>query len=1227
MRNSSTLGFILFWVLFSSPSFGQATKEWQAKDVAYSLTLLGDVGDDTAKSSAVLQTVKKLLILDKTSKKGVVFLGDNLYPNGLHKKESKYRKEDELRLNAQLDAVNIDDIDLVFIPGNHDWDRQGDEGFKKIQRQEKYIQNYIEKGNVFRPSHGCPGPDVVKLANGLVLVAIDTQWWLHKYERGSGEADECDVRNTDEFMVLFKDVLKKYRGQNIVVVGHHPLYSNGEHGGYFPAKDHLFPLLAANEKAYVPLPVLGSVYPLYRKFISHNQDIAHPVYQQMKNELVLAMNEYDNITYVAGHEHNLQYTQRGSLHHIVSGSGSKTTHLKMNGDLNFGAEKKGFSKLTYLKNGALWLEFYTEDDNGAMQLAFSQKLFDGKTKMQAGKKVQKKSYAGQSVQVIPDSTYAASPMKELFFGKLNRATWTQPITVPVLDIHYEKGGLTPIKKGGGQQTVSLRLQGADGKEYVLRGIKKSATFLTGRSLRGTIAQDVLYDGMAGSHPYASVVIPPLAEAVGVMHTNPKLVVVPNDSILGDYLAEFGGMLCLFEERPNDDMSDIQGFGGSNKVMGHSDVLEKIHTKHHHSIDQEYMLRARLFDMLLGDWDRHDDQWRWARFKSDDKTIYRAVPRDRDQAFFKFDGAVPTIANRKWMIRKFQTYGADIRDIYGQNFNARYFDRTFLTQATKADWLKAAQCMKQSLSKEEIENALAELPEEAYKLEGKNISEAMEKRRDILPELAMRYYKVLAKSVDVVGTLNKDYFEIIRKENGEVEVNVYKQKKGKKIEENRSYHRVFYPNETKEIILYGLDGKDVFHEMHEGKAVAQSILIRIVAGDDKDQFINTAKTKNFFAKTHVYDVKGKRDIEGNGKTKWDIKSETNAYDYDRKSFKKDKVMPLVSVGYNPDDGVILGPGLKYTAHGFKKSPYKFYHKLLVNRTFAAKGYNIYYDANYTEILGPLDLGVEVKVNAPLFYDYYGIGNRINISGTDDVEAQKIRMNLFEFKPKLTFQSKSNAQRLQMQFLYQDFAFDESSSLQDFIQMSELKDEHIGGINIAHEYKNLDDEVNPHRGISWKNEIGWSSSLSTENIQFFTLKTELSLFVPIRITKNQSTLALRTGWSNNSGRYAFYQANFLSGYDNFRGIRRNRFADKAVVYNNIDFRYNLFKVPNYIVPFNVGVFAHYDLAKVYNQSSTNPFWHQAYGAGVFVNVLDFINLVGTYSISNTDRLISVGTKFLF
>ncbi|MEO0405074.1 MAG: metallophosphoesterase, partial [Bacteroidota bacterium] len=276
--------FLLTLVLLASACtthkyhYQRSDQNWEQSttpdsELAYTLYMIGDAGGDTTYSMPVLDALRNQLMGEDASKSGVIFLGDNIYPEGLHKKRSKFRQQDESRINAQLDAVKNFEGDIFFIPGNHDWDKQGKGGWKHLKRQEHYVQEYLDRGNVFLPNHGCPGPKDVKLAPGLVMIIIDTQWWVHQFERPSGEKDGCDVRTPDELMVLFKDLLKKYRDQNVIVATHHPLYSNGNHGGHFQVKDHLFPLTAKNEKAYLPLPVVGSIYPFYRRFLGHSQDI------------------------------------------------------------------------------------------------------------------------------------------------------------------------------------------------------------------------------------------------------------------------------------------------------------------------------------------------------------------------------------------------------------------------------------------------------------------------------------------------------------------------------------------------------------------------------------------------------------------------------------------------------------------------------------------------------------------------------------------------------------------------------------------------------------------------------------------------------------------------------------------------------------------------------------------------------------------------------------------
>lgn len=934
--------FIIFIALLWSCEtskfyFSRSERNWhnnvdqQSAKPLYTLYSIGDAGGNPANSELVFSALKKKLTQEEKEKAGIVFLGDNIYPEGLHKKGHKLRAQDEERINAQLDVVKDFEGEVVFIPGNHDWDRHGKKGHKYIQREEDYIQKYLDRGNVFLPSNGCPGPEVVKLAPGLIMIVIDTQWWLHPYKRPSGEKDGCDVRNTDELLVLFKDLLKKYRNQNIVVAAHHPLYSNGNHGGKFTPKDHLFPLTAKKKNNYIPFPIIGSIYPFYRKYIGHPQDIPHPVYTDMKNKLVKAMNEYDNVIYIAGHEHSLQYTKKNNIHHIVSGAGNKLTHLQFNNNLNFGAKERGFNKLSYYENGEMWMEFYTYDiTENTEKLAFKKLLFKKEViKNESRKKIKKVSYKDKFITVSPDSTYESGSLKRLFMGDLNRDLWTTPIEVPYLDIHYEKGGLTPIKKGGGMQTLSLRMLGNDGNQYALRGIKKNATFLTERNLRGTLIQDMIYDGIAASHPYASIVIPKLSDAAGIYHSNPKLVYVPKDSILGDYLEEFGGMFCLFEQRPDGNMSKHPEFGHSKKVMNYKDAIHKMHKHQNHMVDVDYVVRARLFDILIGDWDRHDDQWRWASFKQENKTtLYRPIPRDRDQAFFEFDGILMSIANRKWMVRKFQPFAPEIRDMAGQNFNARYFDRAFLVGASKQDWIKIAAELQENLTDEIIRDAIDDFPKEGFNVSGEEIIETLKQRRNRLVAFAKEYYHILAKEVSIDATLKDDYFEIIRHKDASVEVNIYPMKDGEKVEKKCFYHRIFNYKETKEIRLYGLEGKDKYVITGETK---KSILVRIIGGFDKDNIKDESLVKGPRKYTRIYDTYGKNKFKTGKESKVKLYPEKKAYDYDRKDFIYDKLSPSASIGFNPNDGFYIGPGFSFVKHGFKKLPYKYYHQLVANST--------------------------------------------------------------------------------------------------------------------------------------------------------------------------------------------------------------------------------------------------------------------------------------------------------
>jgi hypothetical protein len=102
-------------------------------------------------------------------------------------------------------------------------------------------------------------------------------------------------------------------------------------------------------------------------------------------------------------------------------------------------------------------------------------------------------------------------------------------------------------------------------------------------------------------------------------------------------------------------------------------------------------------MWIGDWDRHEDQWRWSEFDEEGKDkVYRPIPRDRDQAFFYNDGFIIKAGARQPGLSKFQGFDYNIRDINGFNFNARYFDRSFLTEPDWEDWVETIDYLKANL---------------------------------------------------------------------------------------------------------------------------------------------------------------------------------------------------------------------------------------------------------------------------------------------------------------------------------------------------------------------------------------------------------------------------------------------------------------------------------------------------------------------------------------------------
>ncbi|HEY7820224.1 MAG TPA: metallophosphoesterase, partial [Vicinamibacteria bacterium] len=254
-------------------------------DGEVTLFLIGDAGESRPGGDPVLLALASQI--ESVSGRSIaVFLGDNIYPRGLPSEEASDREEMERRLLDQVAAVKGADR-AFFVPGNHDWDTAGMDGWPSILRQNDLVRRHGDDGRVVvSPRDACPGPEVIELGSELTLITLDTAWWLHGHEKPGPET--CDAGTEEAVLRKLRYSLASKQGRHAVVVSHHPLLSSGPHGGYFGWQDHLFPLSRLHDLAWLPLPGIGSLYPLIRNLGVTAQDLSSSEYERMREALAEA---------------------------------------------------------------------------------------------------------------------------------------------------------------------------------------------------------------------------------------------------------------------------------------------------------------------------------------------------------------------------------------------------------------------------------------------------------------------------------------------------------------------------------------------------------------------------------------------------------------------------------------------------------------------------------------------------------------------------------------------------------------------------------------------------------------------------------------------------------------------------------------------------------------------------------------------------------------------------
>ena len=1193
------LVFALLSILFSQLAFGQDA------DIKFRVYLIGDAGELEDQHHPVIEKVRQKAQASPSIPSHIIYLGDNIYPLGMPPVGTEERPEAENILKTQLDLYTTISGKIWMVPGNHDWEKGKSDGWNRVLYAEEYIEdNYpSEKVNLV-PTGGCPGPYITHLDSETLLIAFDSQWWLHSKEKPGIESD-CEFKTEEEILASLAYTLQENQDKTIIFAMHHPLRSYGPHNGGYSWKDHLFPLTVASENLYIPLPVIGSVYPLYRTWFGDIQDIPHPKYEAMIKALDRLFDTHPNVIHVAGHEHGLFYTKEGDTHYVVSGAGAKNTHIKKNNPAEFTYPQQGFASLDFYQNNQVVLTFF---DPKKEEPIYQTELIQPFASSPAELKLFERKLPTEVTEPI-SKQYLHGKGHQLFLGSNYRETWALPATFPVLDLAVAIGGLKITQRGGGMQTRSLRLENADGKEYVLRSINKYPENALSPVLRQTIAKQVVQDQISSSHPYAALAVAKLADAVGVIHTNPQIVHLPDDPLLGVYRDNFAKQLYLFEEREIAKTDDLKGidFFSTDKM------LKSIKKDNDNQVNQKEVLKARIFDLWIADWDRHDDQWRWVGEKKKGDWEFTPMPRDRDQAFFVNEGFFPKIASRKWANPKFQGFDYKLKNVNGFMFNGRYFDRSFLNNLERKDWEKVVDTMLPKLTEEVIDEALDTWPENVNKQDAPKIKAKLLARKTWLKDKSLEYYLFLSKDVNVVGTNKNEEFEVKHYPDGRTKVEVRKIDKSGDVEQ-KIFDRTFLPEETREIRLYGLEGEDQFIFKGEGPG---DIKVRVIPGKGKKELIDEAELKR---KSHlIYQSKdAKNPLQTGASSRIKNAYNPNLMEYNRKEFKYDKLMPLASLEYNQDDGIFFGAGVLWEKQGFKKEPYALRQSIKGNWAFKTNAFNLTYDGHAVDILNNWDLVWKADIKAPDYaFNFFGQGNE----STYDPEKFEIRYYRSRFS---WYELSTGLQSKLGEFgtftigpHYQVYRFDPDDNTDKFITSPEsgLDQEDIdqakfySGLTAKIDFDTRNNKNIPTRGFHFQNQLKRSWGLNEASGDFTRFDTELALYWSFKYP-SRMVWATRFGAGKNWGDFEYFQGQILGGMDNLRGFRRYRFNGKAVAYNNTEVRIQVLNLKTYLLPATIGVLGFHDIGRVWQENEKSNQWHNTFGLGLWLAPLN--QIVATFSL---------------
>lgn len=786
--------------------------------------------------------------------------------------------------------------------------------------------------------------------------------------------------------------------------------------------------------------------------------------------------------------------------------------------------------------------------------------------------------------VYPPSAADKSNFYNMLWGEHYRKLYSIPITVPAVSLQTLWGGMKVVEQAADFQ--GLLLENDRAQLCLLKPLGGYTTFLESKFFqevynkqvfRNTYLDQFIGDAYTIINPFTFISADYLARASGLNSNNSRIFYLPGYSTT-DTVADgtsIGNKLVS--------IIDVPDFNTRPNILLTGKLLDTIQVDKSYQVNQELYIRERLFDMLIGDWNKIPENWNWMAHQQGDSLTFDPIVIDRNHAFTKVDGVLFKQMLHVLGLSFIVNYEPSMKSVRKENTLGFSLDMALASQSDLSVWINQARFIRRMLTDAVIDEAFSRLPKEIEDKEIRRIGTIVKQRRDMLEEIAKGYFNQLQRTPVITGSDRSERFVIDRHNPDSLFIHIYDKETGRCV-----FDRKFSRKKTREVWLYGLEGDDRFEVSGEAR---KEMPVFLIAGKGENSY-QLAPGHHI----RIYEYESRKealDTVPHAKKIFSDLPEIHRYDYNKIKHHKIAFTPWGI--YDSDKGFSLGTYFTYTMYGFKRSPFTYQHRV---------GYNYLQGFMYQGIFPSYDGRKTFTIDATIssrrdFYNFFGFGN--NTDGYKDAKKNYNRVHIRQFRLSPSFNLDFNEKEsLTVQASVEMFKARKTSDR--FINQYYPENHRIFKTSLFFDLgatiQTEKEQASFIPRVSGSLTAGWKMNLKDAGRNFPYAKASVAMDIRITDRLTWATMAKTQLLFNN--KYEFYQA----ATTELRGYRDNRFIGKQSFYQYSDIRLDMGKLKNPFTPLKYGVFAGFDYGRVWFPGEQSKRWHTSYGGGVWLTLINKI-----------------------